>query len=79
MTGLPPLGFITHERSLNHFEFTQTEDKDAVGQYIVTVESSIEVPTDSSPISAIDKETVRLEIEIRVNPCQVSDFIATPV
>ena len=76
VTGLP--SFVTHEETDKNFKITSTSDLNLIGVYPVTIKSVILVPTDSTKTDFIE-EMVEYTFDIRIEPCQIGDFMDQPM
>ena len=71
MTNLPT--FATHNAGTTDFTIPQTTDLALIGEYIVTIKSEMQVPTDHTK-SAFTPWVVEYTFPIRMQPCRVTTY-----
>ena len=65
--------FATHNEADADFTVPETTDINLIGEYIVTVRSEIQVPTDHTK-TTFDTKFVEYDFPLRVQPCQVANY-----
>ena len=62
--------FVSHRESSRNFLIDTTSDESLIGSYTITLRSEVELPASSSMTGLF----VEYDIEIRIEPCQVTSF-----
>ena len=72
ITGVDPT-WIQHNTDTKDFTVPFTQNKAAIGDYIITIRNEISVP-DSADKLSFTPQIVQYDFTISIQPCQVNTF-----